>query len=203
MYFRKLCIALVALFLVGISCNKDKSLTKINIPVSQLPIAVGNIWIYVYSPHSGPNDTMTVTVLSKIKNQIGDSVYLIQRKTSLFGIDTLFTLVTKDSVNYYNDLALTSLADKYLLPLITGSKWSDAVDSIDTTRILGIGQVACNGVHYDSVVSIRRDASQGSDVLIVITVIKPGIGVIEQSQTTYRGYTDGYSLTILNYNIKP
>jgi hypothetical protein len=137
----------------------------------------------------------------KVKNQTGDSVYLIQRKTSLFGTDTMFTLVTKDSVNYYHDLALTSLADKYLLPLVTGAKWSDGVDSIDTTRNLGMGNTIDYGVTYDSIISIRRDASQGTKVLIEIVAIKPGIGIIEQSVTTYAGYYDGYSINIISYNI--
>jgi hypothetical protein len=198
---RKVCLAFAILIVVGISCHKDKPSSKAIVTPPSFPIAVGNKWTYVYGPYYGPNDTMVVTVLSRVRNQTGDSVYLIQRKTSLFGTDTLFTLDTKDSVNYYNDLALTSLADKYLLPLITGAKWSDRVDSIDTTRVLGIGQVACNGVHYDSIISIRRDASQGANVLIEIVAIKPGIGIIEQSKTTYTGYTDGYSLSLLSYEL--
>ena len=194
-----------ALFVILITilgaCKKDRATPPQSL--ASFPISVGNTWSYKYTIYIGESDTLVVTVLSKIRNQGGDSVYLIQKKTSLLGTDTLYALVSKDSVTYYDDLALTSLSDKYLLPLNAGSKWSDKAHSIDTTKVLGIGQTNFNGIEYDSIISIRRDALDGADsVYVYLTFVKPGIGIVYQSESEYFGYYDGYSLCLLSYDLK-
>ena len=169
--------------------------------VAYLPISTGSWWVYKYSSRGGDIDTMTVRVLSKITSQSGDSLYMIQRRTTLFGIDTLYAFASKDSIVYYKDINRSYVSQKYLLPLATGAVWSDHVYQADTTKVLGIGQTVLNFVHYDSIYSIRRDASIPSK-LIELTAIKPGIGIIEQSEYYYITYPDGYSIQLLTYHLE-
>jgi hypothetical protein len=143
---------------------------------------------------------MIEKVLSKKVSQSGDSLYLIQKKTTLFGIDTIYAFVTKDSIVYYKDINRIYVVQKYLFPLTTGAIWSDYAYLSDTTIVNGIGQTTINFIHYDSIFAIRRDASIPYN-LIEITLIKPDIGIIEQSEYYNINYPDGYTIQLLNYNI--
>jgi hypothetical protein len=189
--------------LICYSCRKDKAVANEIASVASIPMTVGSIWTYRYvDDFSGQTDTMLVSALSKSVSQFGDSLIMLQRKTTLFGIDTVYVFLSNTSVTYYTDKTMTSVFDKYLLPLRLGFGWSDRTYSSDTTWVDGYpGSIAYYGIHYDSTYITRRQASDSVYNLISLSFIKPGIGIIYQSNTEYTSYSYGYDLYLLSYHI--
>jgi hypothetical protein len=189
----------ILIILACFSCAKDKA------PVTQddIPITVGSTWKYLYASYYGDSDTMFITALSKVASPSGNTLIMMQRKTSLFGTDTVYASITSSSITYYSDIEMNNIADKYLLPLKEGLGWSDRAHSFDTTWVVGYpGQIKFYGLQYDSIYSTRREASDSSGFnLIGLTFVKPGIGIVYQTISQYSNYQDGYTLYLTNYNI--
>jgi hypothetical protein len=181
------------------SCKKSPD----SFSISDFPVKVGDTWTFQrYDSLSLITDTV-VWFLPTIVSVNGKSMYLWVQASATQS-DTGYWAVCGDTVTFYAKGIIYGATDYFILPIQSGSKWSETPlgGAPDQYTCSGSNNLVVNGKNYSNVFVFNRlESGLDASVIENIDMVK-GIGIISyHSHMVNQGFTDIYQLSLLSYTL--
>lgn len=134
------------ILLMVTACHKSKDM---GINLADFPNKIGDQWVYfVQDSLNHLDDTLTVTVISA-STLNGHAALLWQYSYSSGLMDTLESVITGDTINYYTTPPFPNLSFALLFPIIAGSNWKD--NAIGKYSVSSLSSYSYNGQNYSHI----------------------------------------------------
>jgi len=149
------------------------------------PNTPGSRWTYaVYHTHTRLRDTIAVSIVGTAP--LGDrATASIWEYRSRFQTDTEYVAYAGDTVNtYVRDSAGFHLSNRYLFPLATGRRWSDAFES-DTSVVRGEEMISVPAGAFAHATRVDRSYPRRSTLPWINTWFVADTGIVKWEVVKY------------------